>query len=186
MELNEHLAKLSPYKVALSFVEDTTIISVVYPKSWTVIEPSNNSIHALKENSRNYYWAAIDTSTDSIFELIYDTIAYNKDIEAKAVLFKQKIKELQQVFIEEDYETLKTLEFKTKKKKQVNKRVSNKTKTEVEEKDMNVDESNDAVIENNVVLENDTHLTLEDTESKVKESTDIDKKIEEAIKEKEG
>ena len=54
---------------------------------------------------------------EKVFELIDETIEYNKDIEAKSELFKQKIDEMRKIFLEEDLQTLRTMEFKMKKKK---------------------------------------------------------------------
>ena len=205
MSLNEHLIRLSEYKIGFNIYEGTIIISVVYPKGWTVIEPENSPIQLQKDDGRYYYWIGIETDVETIFELIDETIAYNKDIEAKAELFKEKIAELQQVFVTEDFETLKTLEFKVKKKqpkKQVSKKQEKQAEKEkIETKTENVTEDKKeeeqkpmseepTTVENSEVENNQNDfeetklVSLEETKSKVEEPTEIDKKIEQAIKNK--
>lgn len=191
MTLNEQLIRLSSYKINFNIYEGTVIISLEYPKDWTVLEINSSDIQTTSENGRQFYWVPLQMDVEKVFELIDETIEYNKDIEAKSELFKQKIDEMRKIFLEEDLQTLRTMEFKMKKKKLPKKKVT-------EEKENNITEVNDAangkqtpsenkqeeVITESVKEEN--MVSLEETNSKVKEPTEIDKMIEQAVKEKQG
>lgn len=164
MELNEHLIKLKSYDVALSIVDDTVIVSVKYPKDWSALKPINKDVSMKTEGGKYYYWASFNLSTDKLFETIYDTIEYNKEVEEKSLLFKEKVNELQQIFLNEDYATLKTIAFKIKKKRGPHKKLVNDGITD--EVPMQV---------NACAVPQETHE---------QEETNLDKKVEEAISEK--
>lgn len=191
MTLNEQLIRLSSYKINFNIYEGTVIISLEYPKDWTVLEINSSDIQTTSENGRQFYWVPLQMDVEKVFELIDETIEYNKDIEAKSELFKQKIDEMRKIFLEEDLQTLRTMEFKMKKKKLPKKKVT-------EEKENNITEVNDAANgkqtssenkEEEVITESvkeENMVSLEETNSKVKEPTEIDKMIEQAVKEKQG
>ena len=189
MTLNEQLIRLSSYKINFNIYEGTVIISLEYPKDWTVLQVNSNDIQTTSENGRQFYWVPLQTDVEKVFELIDETIEYNKDIEAKSELFKQKIDEMRKIFLEEDLQTLRTMEFKMKKKKLPKKKVT-------EEKEDNITEVNDTANDKQTPYENkqeevvtesvkeENMVSLEETNSKVKEPTEIDKMIEQAVKEK--
>ena len=189
MTLNEQLIRLSSYKINFNIYEGTVIISLEYPKDWTVLEINSSDIQTTSENGRQFYWVPLQMDVEKVFELIDETIEYNKDIEAKSELFKQKIDEMRKIFLEEDLQTLRTMEFKIKKKKLPKKKVT-------EEKENNITEVNDAANGKQTPSENkqeevitepvkeENMVSLEETNSKVKEPTEIDKMIEQAVKEK--
>ena len=189
MTLNEQLIRLSSYKINFNIYEGTVIISLEYPKDWTVLQVNSNDIQTTSENGRQFYWVPLQTDVEKVFELIDETIEYNKDIEAKSELFKQKIDEMRKIFLEEDLQTLRTMEFKMKKKKLPKKKVT-------EEKEDNIIEVNDTANDKQTPSENkqeevvtesvkeENMVSLEETNSKVKEPTEIDKMIEQAVKEK--
>lgn len=189
MTLNEQLIRLSSYKINFNIYEGTVIISLEYPKDWTVLEINSSDIQTTSENGRQFYWVPLQMDVEKVFELIDETIEYNKDIEAKSELFKQKIDEMRKIFLEEDLQTLRTMEFKMKKKKLPKKKVT-------EEKENDITEVNDAANGKQTPSENkqeevitepvkeENMVSLEETNSKVKEPTEIDKMIEQAVKEK--
>ena len=191
MTLKEQLIRLSSYKINFNIYEGTVIISLEYPKDWTVLEINSSDIQTTSENGRQFYWVPLQIDVEKVFELIDETIEYNKDIEAKSELFKQKIDEMRKIFLEEDLQTLRTMEFKMKKKKLPKKKVT-------EEKENNITEVNDAANGKQTPSENkqeevitepvkeENMVSLEETNSKVKEPTEIDKMIEQAVKEKQG
>lgn len=186
MTLNEHLMRLSEYKIGFNIYEGTVIISVIYPNKWTVLQSEDTSIQMTKDGDRDYYYVSLDTDIEKIFSLIDETIRYNKEVEAKALLFKEKISELKKVFLEEELETLKTLEFKVKKKR-CPKNSERKTTTEKQDentKDEIIENSTDnrEVKNENAVSDTEDNELTADTES----GSEIDKKIQEAMKEKEG
>lgn len=189
MTLNEQLIRLSSYKINFNIYEGTVIISLEYPKDWTVLQVNSNDIQTTSENGRQFYWVPLQTDVEKVFELIHETIEYNKDIEAKSELFKQKIDEMRKIFLEEDLHTLKTMEFKMKKKKLPKKKVMEGKEDNITEIG-NVVDNKEKLSENKqeeVVTESvkeENMVSLEETNSKVKEPTEIDKMIEQAVKEK--
>lgn len=189
MTLNEQLIRLSSYKINFNIYEGTVIISLEYPKDWTVLQVNSNDIQTTSENGRQFYWVPLQTDVEKVFELIDETIEYNKDIEAKSELFKQKIDEMRKIFLEEDLQTLRTMEFKMKKKKLPKKKVMEGKEDNITEVDNLVDNKEklsenkqEEVVTESVKEEN--MVSLEETNSKVKEPTEIDKMIEQAVKEK--
>ena len=189
MTLNEQLIRLSSYKINFNIYEGTVIISLEYPKDWTVLQVNSNDIQTTSENGRQFYWVPLQTDVEKVFELIDETIEYNKDIEAKSELFKQKINEMRKIFLEEDLQTLRTMEFKMKKKKLPKKKVMEGKEDNITEVDNLVDNKEklsenkqEEVVTESVKEEN--MVSLEETNSKVKEPTEIDKMIEQAVKEK--
>lgn len=189
MTLNEQLIRLSSYKINFNIYEGTVIISLEYPKDWTVLEINSSDIQTTSENGRQFYWVPLQMDVEKVFELIDETIEYNKDIEAKSELFKQKIDEMRKIFLEEDLQTLRTMEFKMKKKKLPKKKVTEEKENNITEVD-NVVDNKEKLSENKqeeVITEpvkEENMVSLEETNSKVKEPTEIDKMIEQAVKEK--
>lgn len=190
MTLNEQLIRLSSYKINFNIYEGTVIISLEYPKDWTILEIKSDDIQTTSENGRQFYWIPLQTDIEKVFELIDETIEYNKDIEAKSELFKQKIDEMRQLFLEEDLQTLKTMEFKIKKKKLPKKKVTEEKEDNtievnntVDDKQKPSEDKQEEVITETVKEEK--MVSLEETNSKLKEPTEIDKMIEQAVMEKE-
>jgi hypothetical protein len=120
MNLQEKIISLSEYKLGFNIYSGHTIINVTYPKTWSVIKPENENItFACDEVNKDtyYYSAPITFNMEEIFDNIEATIDFNKEMEKKIELFQTKQAELQNIFIEESYETLETLTFSFKKKK---------------------------------------------------------------------
>lgn len=133
MNLQEKIISLSEYKLGFNIYSGHTIINVTYPKEWSVIKPENQEITFAQDevNTETYFYSApITFDINNIFEIIEATIEFNKEMEKKILLFQEKQKELQNIFIEESYETLETLTFSFKKKRKSQK--STPTETVVE------------------------------------------------------
>ena len=133
MNLQEKIISLSEYKLGFNIYSGHTIINVTYPKEWSVIKPENQEITFAQDevNTETYFYSApITFDIKNIFEIIEATIEFNKEMEKKILLFQEKQKELQNIFIEESYETLETLTFSFKKKRKSQK--STPTETVVE------------------------------------------------------
>lgn len=173
MTLNEHLVKLAEYGIGFNMYEGTVIVNVFYPKKWSVLKSQSTNINISPDDGRYYYWANI-AHIDELFDLIYLTIDYNKGIEEKAALFKVKIDEMQKLFVNEDLETLKTLEFKLKRKKQ-----PKKVAKETEIPEDTVEENNDKQQEETEVVEE----TIKEETTNETELSENDKKIAEAVEE---
>lgn len=155
MDLQGRIKDISEYFKGFEFVENLLIIKVQYKDKWDVFGKKDESIKVTPdENVPNLYFYFGDSSLgyDEFFDLIEHTIQYNLEKEEKLQLLNEKIKELKDLFIQEDVETLRTLKFiceKGKKKAQQKKR-GRKPKVEKEsvvEEKVNESESNTVVEE---------------------------------------
>lgn len=152
MELQENLIEFASYNIDFKIQDGWFIIGIQYDNDWTVIEPQNSKIEYLHKDGKHYYGAILDNDSliNETFDLIRLTISYNKDLEKKVDLFQEKVKELQNIFANTDYEDLKNLEFKVKKKRkyvkkfETNENVKNDNEQKIEEEikeEMNVKDS---------------------------------------------
>lgn len=142
MTLQEQLLALSEYNIGLNIYEKKFVLQIYYPSGWVITKPENNDILFTQDKNEStlyYYIAPISVNIDTILEMIYDVINYNKELEEKVSLFKIKLEELKKIFNNERLSVLKTLEFKLKKKKE------RQTK-------------NSDVIDNDDVIENETDI----------------------------
>lgn len=117
MVLDEQLIKLKNYNIGFNIFEDTVVVNITYPKGWNILSFENDDIKMFCEEGKHYYCISVDKDTGLIFDAIQDTIKYNQDLEKKVTLFNQKVNELKQLFIDEDYTELQTLEFNLRKKR---------------------------------------------------------------------
>lgn len=117
MALDEQLIKLKNYNIGFNIFEDTVVVNITYPKGWNIIPFENDDIKMFCEEGKYYYCISVDKDTNLIFEAIQNTIKYNQDLEKKVTLFNQKVNELKQLFIDEGYAELQTLEFSLRKKR---------------------------------------------------------------------
>lgn len=169
MDLQEKLIELSEYSVNFNVANGNFVIKVKYNDEWSIIKPDNNDIAFYRDENDDsvyYYVAPITISLDKLFLAIDETIEYNRELELKVELFRNKMAELQEIFAQESLDVLNTLEFKIKKKKRD--KIKKSKQTEIEEK---VSEENESVKD----------IEKEDTVEEEKES-EIDKKISELIK----
>lgn len=136
MTMQDILIELSDYDVNCQIKNGFFMIGVRFNKNWQVLEPTNDLIEFVPQNGMHYYGASIqDVTFDEVFQCIKDTIEYNKDLERRLVLFQEKIEELRELFKDEDFDKLKTLEFVFKpieEKKNNKKTVAKKDKPKKE------------------------------------------------------
>lgn len=121
MTMQDILIELSEYNVTCQIQKGWFLIGVKFNDDWQVLEPVNKQIEFCENNGMQYYGAPLENvSLDEVFQCIRETIDYNKDLEKRLILFQEKVKELREIFKNEDYNSLKTLEFKVKKPKEKN------------------------------------------------------------------
>ena len=181
MDLQEKLIELSEYGVSFNVASGNFVIKIKYNSNWTIIQPDGNEIAFYRDENDDsvyYYVASVTTSIDKIFFAIDETIEYNRELELKVELFKEKMSELQEIFAQEPLDVLRTLEFKLKKKKE-------KTKKEkvVKEKEKVVKEKEDDINNIEEVSENEPAVDKnEETEEQEETLSEIDVKINEVLK----
>lgn len=175
MDLQEKLIELSEYGVSFNVASGNFVIKIKYNSNWTIIQPDGNEIAFYRDENDDsvyYYVASVTTSIDKIFFAIDETIEYNRELELKVELFKEKMSELQEIFAQEPLDALRTLEFKLKKKKK------EKTKKEKVVKEKEDDINNiEEVSENEPAVDKN-----EETEEQEETLSEIDVKINEVLK----
>lgn len=164
MDFQDILMSLSDYSVNCKIMDGWLVIGVTFNRDWQILRPSNASIELVENNKGSCYYGAPlkDVTVDEVFNSIMETIEYNKDIEKKVLLFRDKVAELKTLFAQEDYDTLKQLEFKFKKKKG---KKSEKQK-EVEDKEIISDEPEPASEETQTCEDTEVE-TIDNTEDAV-------------------
>lgn len=99
-------------------------LELVFPKGWgiTNLVKDKFGVNVVKNDAGNgyYFWCGIENGFDAVFDAADFNIKANEEAQEKKVFLDQKIKELQQLVLEEDMAVLKTLEFKVKRKKITN------------------------------------------------------------------
>ena len=134
MDWENRLKKLNDYDVSFEIKQGYYHIALKYDDGWSVLDSDNENIYIQEKNGFHHYIASVDNvKMDDLFNIIDTTIEYNLDLQKKLILFKEKTEELQEIFSNEDYETLKTIEFKITKK-ETKKKTVKKPKKKTQEK----------------------------------------------------
>lgn len=152
LNLQDKLIELSSYNVGCQINSGYALVNITYPTEWSVVPPSNELIEYDTQKGIYYYCAPMDkVPLEEVFDSINETIEYNIELKKKLDLFQEKVEILRQLFIDEDFETLSTIDFKIKKKRVKKDKLSENVKFEEEN------------IENSVTVEK------ENIQEKVKE-----------------
>lgn len=165
MELSERIKKLGNYFKNMNVVSESGLIYVLieFPSGWGCSELTeyNFNVKVAREDVGLYYFfAEIGIGFDAIFDAIEYNISFNEEAQAKVNLLRSMIDKLKGIFEEEDIETLKTLEFKYKKKKSRGNKDVKSVKTN----------NNISVVENNEdIREEEVLETVEENKKDIKE-----------------
>lgn len=148
--LQEEIMRFGDFFKGIERFNDALIVKVVFPSRWQVFSSKDERIKPAKGNDVDgeyyYYGDTNNVSLDEIFGLIDDTVKINREIEEKVSLLVEYRKKLEQLFEENNIDTLKRLEFTftedskaPKKKRKYTKR--KKAEAEVENEPSNVEET---------------------------------------------
>lgn len=132
MNIKDNILRLSKYNVGFRVTNGVYVVNVDYDEGWYIKPINKEGIDVIGEEGKNtfYYSTSIENDVNEIFAIIDETISFNIELEKKKVLFNEKYKELQNIFLENDYSTLEKLVFTLPKKKE--KVVVKKNKKKVE------------------------------------------------------
>ena len=112
--MQERIKDLSDYRPDITYKDGAFVLKIKFNKRWQIIKPSDEDVaYAKDDNIPDLHWyvSSIENS-DKLFDLIEDTIELNKEFEKKSALYKEKVKELQELFLSDiPYEKLKTVQF---------------------------------------------------------------------------
>lgn len=126
MDLQKNILNLGDYFKEMNIVENVIYILVAFPNKWlisnTIKDNFNVNVTIKKDYNKDnkfgyYFFTDFNDNADNLFDAINYTINFNLQAEEKIKLLLSKIEELKKIFDEEDINTLKTLQFKYKKKK---------------------------------------------------------------------
>ena len=176
MKIQDKLLELSKYNIGFNVYDGKFIINLTYPESWAVMKPVSENITYYSDSSvegKYYYIAPVSMNIDDVFSEIDNTIYYNIELENKTILFKEKIQELQDIFVNNSLEELNTLEFKLKTSKKKRQKKERKNKEDVimsENPYYEIDNTQEEKIETEIpVEENKTELIIDENNA----NTDI-------------
>lgn len=123
MDINERIERIKEYFYSMNVAADNGIIYVLvhFPKGWGCSEVTEHNFGVKTVHDENpefyYFFADLSTGFSKVFDAIEYNIQFNLEAQAKVNLLREKVEELRDIFENEDIETLKTLEFKYKRKK---------------------------------------------------------------------
>ena len=155
----DKLKKLNDYNIAFEIKQGYYHISLAYNPNWNVLIPDNKNIYIEERNGIHHYIALVENvNIGEIFKCVEETINYNKDLERKLILFKEKAKELQDIFSKEEYDKLKTLEFTFPIQKKTIKKTKKKEK-KIEDKKEKIEPVKDNVSVSTTGILTETSIT---------------------------
>lgn len=123
MSITERIETIREYFHSMNVAAENGIIYVLvqFPKGWGCSEVTehNFNVKAVRDENPEFYYffANLSVGFDKVFDAIEYNIQFNLEAQAKVNLLRSKIDELRDIFEKEDIDTLKTLEFKYKQKK---------------------------------------------------------------------
>ena len=185
----DRIKDLQDYRPDIMYKDGAFVLKIRFKKNWQIIKPRDENVVAYSKDDNvedlHWYVSTIEDS-DKIFDLIDETIAINKEFEKKSSLYKEKVKELQELFLSDiSYDRLKTIQFvipdketKQKPKKQLTKTQKEKQSKLVEELPMTPDE---CAQDKTQIPEN---IKIEENHNDQEYTGDIDALIEQAIGDK--
>lgn len=172
---------------------DYFLVTITINPKWKIVEPSDGKgVSCVYDNSNNgtvYYFTPIENGMDVIFDCIEETIQYNEEAEKKVELLKEKIYELQELFVKESYDYLKNIEFTyvpPKKKKGQSKKngsVESKEVVTVQEETTPIVKpvEEEVTVVENVDRRDKFEVKPNKTENNQQEANEIDAKIAAAL-----
>lgn len=185
----DRIKDLQDYRPDIMYKDGAFILKIRFKKNWQIIKPKDEREVAYSKDDNvvdlHWYVSTIEDS-DKIFDLIDETIAINKEFEKKSSLYKEKVKELQELFLSDiSYDRLKTIQFvipdkesRTKPKKGLTKSQKEKQAKLSEEIPMTPDECVQEKPEEPHIPDN---VEIEENKTEKEYTGDIDAVIEQAL-----
>lgn len=179
----DRINEIKEYNPDISYKDGVFALIITFNEHWQIIKPKDGDVgYAPDKKVKTLHWyASTIENSDKVFDLIAETIAVNKEFEKKTALYKEKVRELQELFLSDiAYEKLKSVHFvidnretKPKAKKSVqkdNKGKKGNVKPQSETK------------ENKETTEEKNNTPTEEPKPDSEYKGDIDSAIEEALK----
>ena len=185
----DRIKELQDYRPDIMYKDGAFILKIKFKKNWQIIMPQDEREVAYSKDDSvdglHWYVSTIEDS-DKIFDLIDETISVNKEFEKKSGLYKEKVKELQELFLSDiTYDKLKTIQFvipdkesNAKPKRGVTKAKKEKQAKLSEELPMASDENMQEKPKEQNIPEN---VKIEESNTEKEYTGDIDAVIEQAL-----
>lgn len=113
--LQDRIKDNAQYFNGIEVSEGYYIVKVTYPSKWGIYNSTDGLVQCVKSNKADnlylYYGSMTETSLDTIFDVIEETIKTNIEAALKVELMMKKIEELKELFSTETLERLNTLIF---------------------------------------------------------------------------
>lgn len=115
MDFQKRLLALSEYGIRINTHEADLVITITYPsEDWTTIDSPDATIRiekSQKSPATFHYLVPVTGDVESVFDLVEETVAYNRELEEKVVLFGEVSERLREIFAAEPIAKLRTLKF---------------------------------------------------------------------------
>lgn len=116
MGLNDRIEKLKPYLLVYNVsIEDGVQYAVLrLPDKWSIPADEIDKAYGVKIRKIEggiCFLADISAGQDTLFNSLDYVVNLNVKLEERVSLLKQKVDELKEIFMKEDLEKLKTIEF---------------------------------------------------------------------------
>ena len=177
--MQKRIENVKEYFVAFNIAENTAYAQLRFPSKWDVpsneiLEENFNTRSAIENDGSVYFFSDMSNGIMNVFDAVDFTIEYNKDLEEKSELFREKIEELKQIFATKTLEELRnltisvkevtTLPWKKSEKGDKKERKRGKDKPQIKE---------DEKVVNNEVSENEVAEKMECEEMPPKEACNV-------------
>lgn len=148
--MQERINKISEYFKVFNISDNIAYISINFPSKWQVpdtkiLEDSFKVKIAPDDGGIVYFFTDVSNGIDNLFDSVEFTITYNRDLETKMQLLKEKVTLLKELFAIHSLEELSTLEIKLtpKKAKKTKKVKTTEQTTSVDDVETKVEETNE-------------------------------------------
>ena len=118
MDINKRIENIKPFFVSFNVIaeDDASYVLIRVPNGWT-IQPITATFHdkynveTVIKDEGIYFFTEIKNGVEPLFDCADELISYNKNIEARKALLRNKIDELTHIFATASLEDLETLQF---------------------------------------------------------------------------
>lgn len=118
METKEYEALIAKYKHKLSVIDGAVFMEIYFPSNFFIPKQFEDlKVNTDKgDDGQIFLFTEVENGIEPVYKATIGVIDINRNMKAKNELFKKKAGELKKLFLDNDLETLKTIEFTFKKR----------------------------------------------------------------------
>ena len=121
LQLEDFISKLGNCFEGIERYNNAIIVKVIFPTTWKAFGSPDEKIRMAKSETKAgeyfFYADSADTDLETIFKFILELVDMNQGMMLKNELFKSKVEELKELFVEKSYDELQKLHFSFEKKR---------------------------------------------------------------------